>query len=120
MNQTTEEAIGCAFRAANVPGCGFLEKVYEKALAIELKKAGLNVEQQAPVKVWQEGAVVGEYFADLLVKGRVPVELKAVRAFDEMHMAQCLNYLKATRLKVRLLINFGTPRIGVKRVVNSF
>ena len=52
LNQTTEEAIGCAFRAANVPGCGFLEKVYEKALAIELKKAGLNVEQQAPIKVW--------------------------------------------------------------------
>ena len=120
MDQITEKVIGCAFRVSNVLGCGFLEKVYENALVIELRKSGLNVEQQAAINVLYEGEVVGEYIADILVENCVLAELKAVKSLDEVHMAQCLNYLKATKLKVCLLMNFGRPRIEVKRIVNKF
>ena len=120
LDEITEKVIGCAFRVANVLGCGFLEKVYENALAIEIRKAGLGVEQQAAVRVWYEGVVVGEYSTDLLVEKSVLVELKAAKSLNEVHMAQCLNYLKAANLKVCLLINFGRPKIEVKRVVNKF
>jgi GxxExxY protein len=105
---------------ANALGPGFLEKVYENALAHELRCAGLAVEQQKSLKVYYRDIVVGEYMADLLVEGLVVVELKAVRAFDDIHLAQCLNYLKATGLKVGLLINFGTRKVQIKRVVNDF
>ena len=120
MDEMTEKIIGCAFRVANALGCGFLEKVYENALAIEVRKADLNVEQQAAIQVTYEGAVVGDYSADMLVEGCVLVELKAVKSTDEVHTAQCLNYLKATGLKACLLINFGRPKLKVKRIVNKF
>ena len=120
LDEITEKIIGCAFRVANVLGCGFLEKVYENALAVELRKSGLRVEQQAPIQVMYEGVVVGDYVADLLVEECVLVELKAVKSIDEVHTAQCLNYLKATGLKVCLLINFGRPKVKVKRIVNKF
>ena len=120
LDETTEKVIGCAFRVANVLGCGFLEKVYENALAMELRKAGLNVEQQAAVEVEYEGAVVGQYFADLLVEECVLVELKAAKGIDDVHTAQCLNYLKAADLKVCLLVNSGRPKLKVKRIVNKF
>jgi GxxExxY protein len=120
MNEAvTEKIIGCAYVVANTLGSGFLEKVYENALAHELRKAGLSVEQQAGVSVTYDRIVVGAYVADLLVEGSVLVELKAVRAIDNIHFAQCMNYLKATGLEVCLLINFGTPRIEVKRILNS-
>jgi len=117
LNKLTEKIIGCAYAVSNVLGCGFLEKVYENAMAIELRKAGLKVEQQAPIKVLYGGVVVGEYFADLLVEGRVIVELKAAKGLDATHEAQCLNYLKATALGVALLINFGEPKVTVRRFV---
>jgi GxxExxY protein len=98
-------------------GAGFLEKVYENALAIELHKAGLKVAQQHSIQVWYDDVLVGEYFADLLVEEKVVVEIKAVKAFDEAHWAQCINYLKATGMHVCLLINFGKPRVEIKRVV---
>lgn len=120
INQVTEKIIGCAYTVANVLGCGFLEKVYERALVHELRKAGLAAEPQKAINVLYDGVVVGEFAADILVEERVLVELKTVRAFDEIHMAQCLNYLKATGLKVCLLINFGTARIEVKRIVRNF
>lgn len=97
-----------------------MEKVYENALAHELRKAGLQVVQQYGIQVHYDGIVVGEFAADLLVEGCVLVELKAVKAFDEIHMAQCLNYLKATGLSVCLLINFGQPKVQIKRVVKNF
>jgi GxxExxY protein len=97
-----------------------MEKVYENAPAHELRCAGLAVEQQRSLKVYYRDIVVGDYTADLLVEGLVVVELKAVRAFDDIHLAQCLNHLKATGLKVGLLINFGTQKVQIKRVVNSF
>ena len=96
-------------------GAGFLEKVYENALAIELRKNGLEVKQQAPIKVVYEETVVGEYFADLLVSDLVIVELKAVKEISDAFAAQCLNYLKATGLPICLLMNFGKPRVEVKR-----
>lgn len=120
LDEITERVIGCAYAVANALGSGFLEKVYENALAVELKKSGLAVEQQKAIQVQYEGIVVGDYVADLLVEGSVLIELKAMKALDEVHTAQCLNYLKATGLQVCLLINFGSRRVQVKRIVNDF
>ena len=117
LNRLTEKIIGCAYKVANTLGCGFLEKVYENALAIELRKAGLAVAQQHPIRVLYEGAIVGEYYADLLVDETVVVELKCSKAFDDSYYAQCLNYLKATGMRICLLINFGKPKVEVKRIV---
>jgi len=116
LNPITGKIIGCAYTVSNTLGAGFLEKVYENALAHELQKAGLRVYQQHPVQVWYDGVLAGEYFADLLVEDRIVIELKAIKALEEAHWAQCLNYLKATRLQLCLLINFGKPRIEIKRV----
>jgi GxxExxY protein len=120
LNEITERVIGCAYVVANTLGHGFLEKVYENALAYELRKAGLIVEQQKIIKIQYDGIVVGDYVADLLVEGVVLVELKAVKNLEEVHVAQCLNYLKATRLQISLLFNFATPRVQLKRIVNQF
>ena len=120
MDKLSERIIGCAYAVSNGLGAGFLEKVYENALAHELRKAGLRVEQQRPLRVQYDGVVVGEYAADLLVEDCILVELKAVKALDDIHLAQCLNYLKATGLSLCLLINFGKPSVDVKRVVNRF
>lgn len=115
MNALTERVIGCAYSVSNVLGCGFLEKVYENALFHEMVKSGLKVRRQCPINVWYDGIVVGEYVADIIVEDQVLLELKAVRAFDDVHKAQVLNYLRATRLTIALLINFGAPRIEIKR-----
>ena len=116
LNPLTEKIIGCAFKVSNTLGPGFLEKVYENALAHELRKAKLDFRQQYPISVLYDGTVVGEFFTDLLVNEQVIIELKAVKNLDDAHLAQCLNYLKATGLPLCLLINFGTPRVQVKRV----
>lgn len=115
-----EKVIGCAYKVSNSLGSGFLEKVYENALLYELKKSGLRAEQQKEIQVYYDGIVVGSYVADLLVEECLLIELKAAKAFDEIHMAQCLNYLKATGHRVCLLINFGCPRVEVKRIVRQF
>ena len=112
----TESVLGCAFKVANALGPGFLEKVYENALIHELRKSGLQAEQQIPMQVIYDGQIVGSYVADLLVDARLIVELKACKALDDAHMAQCLNYLKATGLRTCLLLNFGTPRLQIKRI----
>jgi len=117
INEITEKIIGCAFTVANTLGCGFLEKVFENALAHEIGKTGLKVRQQCAIQVFYDGIVVGDYTPDLLVEDLVLVELKTVQALDSIHMAQCLNYLRATGMPVCLLINFGRPRIEVKRIV---
>ena len=116
----TEKVIGCAYTVSNVLGCGFLEKVYENALAHELRKAGLRVRQQHGITVNYDGVAVGDYAADLLVEDVLVVELKATKSLDDVHLAQCLNYLKATGLNLCLLLNFGRPRLEVKRVVNNY
>ncbi len=117
INRITEVIIGCAYTVGNTLGCGFLEKVYENAFAHELRKAGLLVQPQHAIMVHYDGIVVGEYVADLVVAERVLVELKAVKNLDEIHQAQCLNYLKATGLKVCLLLNFAKPRLEIKRII---
>ncbi len=116
---TTEAIIGCAYAVANTLGNGFLEKVYENALTYELKKRGLRVEQQCPVPVHYDDIIVGEYVADLLVADTVLVELKAVKNIEDIHIAQCIHYLKATVLQLCLLVNFGTPRVQIKRIINN-
>ena len=97
-------------------GYGFLEKVYENALALELRRVGLTVEQQARIEVYYDGVVLGEYFADLLVDGVVIVELKAIQRLGPEEEAQLLNYLRATPYEVGLLLNFG-PRPDFRRKV---
>jgi GxxExxY protein len=119
-DKVTEGIVGCAYKVCNTLGCGFVEKVYENALVVELKKSGLKVEQQRNVNVLYDGVVVGEFAADLLVEDRVIVELNAAKALDEVHVAQCLNYLKASGLHVGLLLNFGRPRLELKRIVDRF
>jgi GxxExxY protein len=96
INELAERVIGRALAVSNGPGAGFPEKIFENALAHELRKAGLRVEQQEPVKVYDDGVVMGTYVADLVVESVLVVELKAVRALDAIHTAQCLNYLRAT------------------------
>jgi GxxExxY protein len=115
----TEQIIGCAYSVGNVLGEGFLEKVYENALAHELEKTGLKVSRQKPIKVFYDGVVVGDYFVDLIVDEEIIIELKAVKNIDNSHLAQCLNYLKATDKKLALLINFGSSRVQVKRIINT-
>ena len=112
----TERIIGCSFKVSNALGCGFLEKVYENALAHELRKAGFQVEQQKRVEVFYDEALVGSYDADIVVNQVLIIEVKALRALDEAHTAQTLNYLKGTGLRLGLLINFGAPKVEVKRV----
>ncbi|MBC7227874.1 MAG: GxxExxY protein [Thermoflexales bacterium] len=119
VNRITETIIGCAYRVHQTLGHGFLEKVYENALRIELEEAGLNVQQQVPIQVWYRGRPVGEYFADLLVEGQVIVEIKAVRELTKEHEVQLVHYLTATGIEDGLLINFG-PSVDVKRKFRTF
>lgn len=120
INKITEKVIGCAYTVASSLGSGFLEKVYENALAHEVRKTGLEVAQQHTIQVHYDEIVVGDFVADLLVAQNVLVELKAVKTLDNIHHAQCMNYLKATGLTVCLLINFGSPKLEVRRIVNQF
>jgi len=117
INRITERIITCVYRVSNTLGSGFLEKVYENALTIELRQNGLKVEQQHPIRVFYNNEPVGDFAADLLVEDSVIMELKSVRTLDDVHSAQCLNYLKATGLTVCLLVNFGRPRVEIKRLI---
>ena len=113
------KVIDCAYEVSNALGCGFLGKVYENALAHELRKAGLRGRQQYGIRAHYDG-VVGDYTADLLVADALVLELKAVKALDNIHLAQCPNYLKATGLRLCLVVNFGKPKVEIKRVVNKY
>jgi GxxExxY protein len=105
--ETTGKIIKAFFTVYNDLGYGFLEKVYENALVLELRALGLSVEQQKPISVYYRGVPVGEYFADLVVDNCVIVEMKSAEAIAPAHEAQLVNYLKATRYEVGLLLNFG-------------
>ena len=113
----TQRVIGSAFTVYNTLGYGFLEKVYENALVHELRKAGLHITQQKPFPVFYDGINVGDYVADLLVGESLLVELKSAKAIDDSHIAQCLNYLKAARLRHGLLLNFGPQRVEIRRLI---
>jgi len=119
LNILSARVIGAAQRVSTTLGCGFLEKVYENALAIELRHDGLDVAQQPEITVRYRREIVGEYIADLLVENRIIVELKAIRALDSIHEAQCINYLRASGLPLCLLMNFSRPRLDVRRIINA-
>ncbi len=114
-----DSIVSCAYKVSRTLGCGFLEKVYENSLNIELTAAGLNIETQKMIKVHYEGQIVGDYYADMIVEDEIVVELKAVKAIENIHFAQCQNYLKATGKKLGLVINFGEEKVKVRRVANG-
>ena len=118
-NDLTDRIIGCAYKVHNTLGPGFLERVYENALRIELQKLGLRVKQQEPIEVVYDGQVVGEYYADLWVEDRVVIELKAIQTLAKQHEVQLVNYLTATRIDSGLLLNFG-PSVQVKRKFREY
>jgi GxxExxY protein len=116
LDKVTARIIGCAHKVSNALGVGFVEKVYENALAHQMRKDGLNVILQYPIKVVYDGIIVGEFFANMLVEDIVLVELKAVSALTDEHMAQALDYIRATSLPACLLINFGQSKIQIRRL----
>jgi len=120
LNEITEKIIGCAFKVGNTLGCGFLEQVYQNSLVYELRKTGMLIEPQFTVYVHYEDIIVGKFIPDVLVERAVLVELKAIKSIGERETAQCLNFIKATKLTVCLLINFGNPKVEIKRIVNNF
>jgi GxxExxY protein len=118
-DELTERIIGCCFKVHKRLGGGFLEKVYENALMIELKRCGIEASQQVPVPVRYEGILVGDYFADIVVERRVICELKANESLSKEHEVQLVNYLAATGLEIGLLINFGRS-VTVRRKYRQF
>jgi GxxExxY protein len=114
--EITSDVINAFYHVYNILGYGFLEKVYENALAKELAKRGHSVKQQVPIQVFYEGEAVGEYFADIFVDDKVILELKATEEIAKAHEAQLVNYLKATDIQVGLLLNFG-PKAEFKRKI---
>jgi GxxExxY protein len=112
--ELTGKIIGAFYQVYNDLGYGFLEKVYENALAHKLRQAGLTVQQQHPIQVYYEGLIVGEFYADMLVDERVILELKTAEAIAPAFQAQLINYLKATPIELGLLLNFG-PKPEFKR-----
>jgi GxxExxY protein len=108
---------GAIFEVNNTLGPGFLEKVYENALLVELKIRGLKAKNQVPIKVTYKDETVGEYFADIIVEDKVIIEIKTVDKLEKIHEAQLLNYLRATELHVGLLVNFKNQKADIKRMV---
>ena len=118
--ELTSKIIKCFYDVYNTLGYGFLEKVYENALKIELEKNKLFIEKQKPIKVYYDDKIVGEYFADLIVNEQVIIELKAAESLCEEHEYQLINYLKATNFELGLLLNFGKkPEIRRKIFTNE-
>jgi GxxExxY protein len=117
INDLTYKVRGAIFEVNSILGHGFLEKVYEKALMVELRLRGIKAESQVPVEVIYKGEEVGEYVADIVVEGQIILELKAIDTLQKVHEAQLLNYLKATEYKLGLLVNFKHPKAEIKRFV---
>ena len=113
--ELTEQIIGVFYEVYNELGHGFLEKIYEEAMARALKAKGFQVQQQAPLPVWFRGEIIGVYDADLVINNVVLVELKACKAIDPSHEAQLLHYLRSTEIEIGLLLNFG-PRPQLRRL----
>ena len=115
----THKIIGAAYQVFNKLGFGFLENVYKKAMIIELKKNGLKVEEEKPLKVYYEDKIVGDFYVDLFVEDEIAVELKSVQHLAIEHDVQLVNYLSALRKDIGLLINFGSSGVEVKRKYRS-
>ncbi len=120
LERCAHAAIGAAFEVSNVLGVGFLEKVYENALAVELRERGFYVEQQVALDVQYKNVTVGHYVPDLLIEKCLIVELKCADHLCNEHLAQCLNYLKATSLPLALLFNFKPTKVEFKRIVHNY
>jgi GxxExxY protein len=120
FDSLTERVIGAVLEVSNGLGAGFLEKVYERALLTELSLRGIRATTQASFSVTYKGCYVGEYFADILVEDVLVVELKCVEHLGNEHIAQCLNYLRASGRTVCLLVNFQKPKVEWKRIVHGF
>jgi GxxExxY protein len=113
----TEQIIGAAFEVHSELGQGFLEKVYETALTLELARRSVPFTQQAGIKVRYKGSIVGHYVADVLVSDKVICEIKVASDISDQHQAQSINYLKATGVRVALILNFGRPSLQFRRLV---
>jgi GxxExxY protein len=120
LNALCEVVVGAFYEVANTLGPGFLEKVYEQALVRELALRGVHAESQVSIPVHYKGATIGVYFADVLIEGKLIVELKCVEKFTDEHFAQCINYLKATGIRICLLVNFQRPKIHWQRIAFNF
>lgn len=118
--ELTEKIIGCAMTVHRILGPGFLESVYQHALAHELRKANLEVECERKIQVTYDGVVVGDFSADMIVQGAILVENKAVQALAPAHEVQLVNYLTATGIEIGLLLNFGAERLGFKRKTRTY
>jgi GxxExxY protein len=118
--ELTEKILSACFEVSNELGCGFLESVYEKALLIALEDVGLKAKTQTPLQVMFRGQMVGEFFPDIIVEDKVVLELKAVKTLAPEHLAQVMNYLKATGIEVGMLVNFGNPKLEYRRFDNRF
>lgn len=119
QDELTRKIIGCAYTVHNKLGAGFLESIYEKAMAVELARAGLDAVCQANVAVYYDGQVLGEFRADLVVEDTVIVELKAIEKITAVHEVQLVNYLTATGKPIGLLLNFGPHGVTIKRKVRT-
>lgn len=117
LGELAYTVVGLAMAVHRELEYGFLEKVYENALIVALRQAGINAVQQAPIKVYFRGEIVGEYIADILVDGKMILELKSLDRITDVHRAQTLNYLKATGLKLALILNFGKESLERERLV---
>jgi GxxExxY protein len=117
--ELTNKIINAAIEVHITLGSGFLEKVYENSMILELISRDLSVDQQKPVKVFYKNLEVGNYIADIIVENKVVIELKSVKVLDPIFAAQLLNYLKAFKLPLGLLINFGSSKIEIKRIINT-
>ena len=115
----TSKIIGCAMKAHTELGCGFPEVIYQRALAKELAKAGLDFIREFEMPVYYQGEIIGKRIVDFLIASRISVELKAVSKLEDLHLAQAKNYLEAHNLRVGLLINFGAKSLEFKRLINS-
>jgi GxxExxY protein len=115
--ESTGKILECAFAVHNALGAGFLERLYSNALAVELRGNGNDCVQEAPLKVTYRDVIVGDYVADILVADRVLIELKACAVLDSNHAAQIMNYLRASGIRVGLLLNFGRPKLEYRRFV---
>jgi GxxExxY protein len=120
LNALMEKVVGGIYEVANTLGAGFLEKVYERALVVELRHRRLAAEARVPVQVIYKGENIGDYYVDVLVEKKLIIELKCVESLINEHMAQTLNYLKATNHHLALLVNFQHPKVEWRRVVYNF
>ena len=112
------QIIGLAMEVHRKLGYGFLEKVYENSLMILFRREGIRSEQQYPIKVYFEGEVVGNYVADILIEDKIVIELKCVEKINNIHKAQALNYLKATRIRLAIILNFAKDKLQYERLVS--